>query len=478
MYKPKALHLFIASLFVHSATVSAAKFWTSPDARDDHASIVIGVYDSFKGNVANNDRFGAKVDFTGSTAGKYGYLTEFDESGAYTYKIYDSVKSSTIPAGETVVDTFNYTNSNFSNKSSSAKLIISLSVVNVPKPKVMSDVEVEFNDRSRNATPLNSGKNILGHLHTSRDKDWYSLYSSGNEMINLELCPQDSACFGKKSWVLYVFDSNKLTAAMETREYTFRHWVDETGGREDVLGNPLISGTYGSSNHMYLAYRAGFFKDALIGTIDPCFGTSNSLNIGVGFGPRNYLIAISSPLLGNGNDGKDEGCGVGDVVLQQPALPTTGLDKTGKIVSYSTTREWINVFPNSDDQYSVTINGSGSHPLSTEDDMISSSVFNPTTGDLYIPTVTVGEHIFQARLKKQLSYSGETKFSLLSMSDAIINKSSVDYYRATYSYGDNIVKIPRVTDQVTGQSSSMVLQYFPGTPYYSAWLKVLSQEPI
>jgi hypothetical protein len=40
---------------------------------------------------------------------------------------------------------------------------------------------------------------------------------------------------------------------------------------------------------MYLAYDQGFFEGALIGIVDPCFDTLNTVDIGVPSGPRNYL---------------------------------------------------------------------------------------------------------------------------------------------------------------------------------------------
>jgi VCBS repeat-containing protein len=214
MFK-KNTSLFIPLLFACSTSLFAARFGAIPEAVNDNGHLIIGVTSEYSGNVLGNDKntTGASVDFK-ETVGKFGRLSSVDSEGEYTYTVYDSVNNSSLAPGETVEEIFRYDLTNNS-RGSSAVLVITLSTVDLPKPAITSNVDIEFNDRSAQATPLNSGKNILGHLHNSGDKDWYSLPSAGNEIITLEVCPQTSSCFGKKSWVLYVFDSDRLTSQME-----------------------------------------------------------------------------------------------------------------------------------------------------------------------------------------------------------------------------------------------------------------------
>ncbi|MDF1583449.1 MAG: hypothetical protein P1P78_09075 [Methyloprofundus sp.] len=246
-------------------------------------------------------------------------------------------------AGEVVVDRFDYRYWNDAGDNVTSALNINIignpvdgngnTVFEQSEDAPFDNVDIEFNDRSWQATPLNSALNIKGQLHHPGDKDWFRIPSVGNESLVLEVCPQGSSCFGQKSWVLYVFDSALLTKNMEESKYTFERWLDETGSTTDLLGDDLKGKfpTPKTSNHMYLAYSKGFFDGALINIVDPCFGTLNSVEVGLPENPRDangnpvldadgnpvksrdYLIAISSPLEGDTGAGD---CGVGSVVLE------------------------------------------------------------------------------------------------------------------------------------------------------------------
>lgn len=275
---------------------------TSPIANDDLFTITQNTTSVVGGNVVVNDRGGSSVRLSSSTStvGAYGFLI-LNADGTFVYTLYEnSPKTVTLEAGEVVFEVFNYDYTDlFSGQSDTAELKIQVignpvdadgkTVFEQPDDQPFDNVDVEFNDRSTDATPLNSGRNIKGHLHQGSDKDWFSIASAGNESIFLEVCPQGSSCFGKKSWVLYVFDSSLLTQSMEQQEFVFNRWIDDTGSKRDKNGVQLISGLAGSSNHMYLAYRSGFFDGALVGVVDPCFDTSNKVEIGVGAGSRNLF---------------------------------------------------------------------------------------------------------------------------------------------------------------------------------------------
>jgi hypothetical protein len=117
----------------------------------------------------------------------------------------------------------------------------------------------------------------------------------------------------------------------------------------------------------YLAYKTRVFDGALIGIVDPCFGSRNTVDIRVPPGAKNYLIAISSPLKGDSGDA--ESCGVGSVILEEPGRPVSGHEPSepddqgnpgeDKQKTYETTQEFIVVSPNSDDQYAIKITGTG-----------------------------------------------------------------------------------------------------------------------
>lgn len=473
--KKTQVSLLLTSLVLGSAPVSAAKFGLSPIPRDDYASIIMGVSTEAKGNVTVNDSYGISVSLDGSAAGQYGYLN-IAPSGEYTYTLYKGVNSSTLPASGLVKDVFIYSFIDIAGNSSNAKLTIETKIIKVPKPIVNNDVDIEFNDRSWEATPLNSGRNILGHLHSAGDKDWFALASSGNETVSLELCPEGSSCAGKNSWVMYVFDSSKITAAMETKRYGFSRWVDETGGGHDLAGRQIIETSAGSSNHMYLAYRAGAFNGALIGVVDPCFGETNTVDIGVGRGSKNYLVAISSPLRGSGDEIGEKGvnsCGAGSVVLQKPSLSASGLDDKGKVKSFTTTEEYVSVFPYRDDQYSIKVTGTGINPLLTTEAKSKSATFSG--GNLSIPKLMLSGYLFGAQLTQSnsmaRSFDSSLRFKVSTISSLNAGVTP-DIFQATYNENSLLATIPRVTDTETGTAYSVVLQYHRSTTGKDDWLTV------
>ncbi|MCK5354859.1 MAG: VCBS domain-containing protein [Methyloprofundus sp.] len=485
----------------------------TPIARDDNITAIPNKISSVTGNVTNNDSNGDYVLLTSSSTTDYGLLL-LNPDGSYTYELYEtSTNVIELKAGEVVLDEFEYQYHANSGASTTAKLTVQIignpvdgngdTVFGLPADEPYDNVDIEFNNRSVDATPLNSGRNIKGHLYDSGDKDWYALSSAGNEIITLEVCPKGASCFGKKSWVLYVFDSDLLAEynyikddgtignSMEEKKFTFRRWVTETGGDTDLLGNTIITRTeVGESNHMYLAYRADFFEGALIGIVDPCFDTLNSVDIGVGDGARNYLIAISSPLRGQDNvePGEQEAegvspCGAGSAVLETLSVSAGGrdIDSLGVefVRPYTTTRQYISVFPNSDDQYAIRITGTGLNPLLIEEAAARSASVYLEAGTLEIPRVRVGKDTYRATLeldKRAQKSNDNTLNFILSDLEALSVEEVVDAYRATYNPEDKTVMIPRVTDSNTGKGYSVILQYHANKD--KAWLEVISVQEI
>ncbi|MCK5829557.1 MAG: VCBS domain-containing protein [Methylococcales bacterium] len=513
--------LSIPLLLFCSTTVLAASFPTQPGSKpdltqstvseqevepdkfliaaNDHITIVPNKISVVEGSVITNDLNGNFVELISSPVSEYGFLV-LNADGSFTYTLYANSSSVTdLKVGDVVTDEFLYTYIAISGQSASAKLSVQIignpvdadgnTVFQAPVDEPYDNVDVEFNNRSAQATPLNSGRNIKGHLHHSGDKDWYKLASSGNEIVSLEVCPQGSSCFGKKSWVLYVFDSDKLTQEMEEQRYIFSRWLDDTGSTIDESGTQIITGTNGSSNHMYLNYRTGAFDGALIGIVDPCFDTSNKVDIGVGDGAKNYLIAISSTLKG---DAGSESCGNGSVVLHEPGLNVIGQAPDGKDSDgniqfkpkkYTTTQESSFVFPKSDDQYSIKITGTGLNPLLSEEAKAKSATYAMNIGELMIPKLRIVDQLFSANLSlekpvtRNANKENNLMFGLSNLRSLSVDEDS-DAFQATYNPKNKQVIIPRVTDLNNGNAYSVIMQYHPAGGGKDQWIDVINYELI
>jgi len=434
------------------------------------------------------------IQITSATASQYGFLI-LNVDGSFSYNLYrDAPAVLVLKAGEVVKDSFTYSYLDKVGQKATAKLNISIIgnpldaagntiFQQIGDGSIYDNVDVEFNDRSAQATPLNSSRKIRGHLSNPNDKDWYTLSSAGNEIITLEVCPRGSSCFGKKNWVLYVFDGDILTAeqmkTMEETEIILGRRLDETGSVNDLSGTQIITGFSKASvsNHMYLNYQRGVFKQALIGIIDPCFDTTNSLDIGVGKGKKNYFIAISSPLRGKlDTDGKS--CGNGSVILERSAPSVLGKDAgtPPKAKLYTTTEEYIVPSPFSDDQYTIKVTGTGLHPLLSNAAQAASATYDPTTGALILPKVRVYSELYSAKLKPQdATITDKTKLIfVLDKLDSLGSNNVTDNFQATYDPNSKQVIIPRVTDSSDGKAYSVILQYFPAANGKIPYFEVLS----
>jgi len=465
------------TLFDSTKTNEPADTFTIRDAGGKTLPVLKGkVTSRTTQNNANN------IQISSSPASQYGFLI-LNADGSFSYTLYrDAPAVLILKAGEVVTDSFSYTYLNNFGQKTTAKLNISIIgnpldaagntiFQQIGDGSIYDNVDIEFNDRSLQATPLNSSRKIRGHLYNSGDKDWYTLSSAGNEVITLEVCPRGSSCFGKKSWVLYVFDANLVTPkqmkAIEETAIIFGRRLDETGGTNDLSGTKIIDGfsSAPSSNHMYLNYRKNVFSKILIGIIDPCFDTSNSLDIGVGDGKKNYFFAISSPLRGRENKIGDTGCGAGDVILERPARSAMGKDASNPPAAklYTSTEEYISVSPFSDDQYTIKVTGTGLHPLLSKAAQASSATYDPTTGVMVLPKVRVYKELYSAKLKPDnatITDKNKLVFVLDSLNSLGLNNVT-DNFQATYDPNSKQVIIPRVTDTSDGKAYSVILQYFP-----------------
>ncbi len=454
-----------------------------PVAEDDYNSTIIGTLSSASGNVGSNDRNGNSFTLNSSRAGQYGMITSFDSGGgSYSYELYNSTINASLPATGVGFDRFEYTLGDEAGLTDSAWLTIDINPD--PDPEVMppsddtyENVDVEFNNSSAQTTSLNSDRKIKGHLYDPLDRDWYTLASAGDEIITLEVCPNGTSCFGKKSWVLYVFDSDLLTPEMENKSVGLHRWVVETGTTRDLYGNEIISGDAGRTNHMYAAYRAGVFEGALIGIVDLSVDTLNTVDIGVGDGARNYLFAISSVLEGDDEEESSDG----SILLEEPGLSASGLDETGlERRTYTTTQQYITAIY-SDDQYAIKITGTGINPLLSDTAELRSTIFNPDLGKIEIPAVRVEKSIYKAILeleeKQTRSSASSFKFNLAEL-DELGVEDVVDAYRATFNPLNQQVVIPRVTDTSSGIGYSVVLQFHADTEAEKAWFTVVSVTEI
>lgn len=483
-------------------------------ARDDHVTIIPNTNISsagdistapITGNVTTNDNNGDFVLLTSTPSTDYGRLV-LQSTGHFTYELYDTAQSVIeLIAGEVVTDSFTYQYQANSGETTTATLFVQIignpvdangdTIFPNPDDEPYDNVDVEFNDLSSLATPLNSARNLKGHLHDSGDKDWFFLSSEGNEIITLEVCPKGTSCFDKKSWVLYVFDSDLLTEEMETKSFQFTRWLHSTGTDIDYSGDSIINPNIGTSNHMYLAYRQGYFDDALIGIIDPCFDALNSVDIGVGEGAKNYFIAISSPLRGDADiNDVNHVCGHGSVILERAGRNASGHEADtfranpdgpgliripGAIKSYGTFENYMTVAPNSDDQYAIKITTTGLDPLLSEDAAANSATFDAATGTLSIPKIRVDEQVFQATLNLQpqvaRSANAPLKFTLADLNTLSLAEM-LDTYRATYNPANQEVFIPRVTETVSGKAYTVIMKYAANADI--TWLELVSATEI
>lgn len=201
------------------------------------------------------------------------------------------------------------------------------------------NVEIEPNDRLKDANPLTSAVRLLGQLRTGSEIDLFKLDSAGNEILAVELCPEGTACAAQFSansgpWVVYVFNS-RLTQAM----------LDATVPLldEGTCDSPAPGRTV-PLNHRYLSLNFGLLDSALLGVIDPAFGNSRKLEIGLR-DPGTYFLAISAPL-----ERDDKGS-----VVKREEKECQVKDQQGNDIKITLRKESVIIRPFSDDQYQLRV---------------------------------------------------------------------------------------------------------------------------
>lgn len=480
---PKAYDL-VESIVVEDAIAATSTTSGTSTTTVIPASTVTGNLKDYNNGLSNTTDTSLRYQILDNLYGKYGYLTFSTSTNAFVYTLNTSFSEvqALRNSGNALTDIFNYSVTNKNNVSATAKIMIN--IVSSGKETSTDNVEIENNNKFNFATPLNNEQYMRGNLMNSSDRDWYYINSSGNEIINFELCPQGFACNNQKAWVMYIFDGDKLTQAMESATIPLYLRRDDTGAILDTT----------NYNHMYLLYNSGVFDDALLGVIDPCYGTKTAVDIGTGTFPpgstRNYFVAISSPLQRSGSgDSKESTCSVGNIMLTEagpsfdeqtsPSTTTSTVGNTSSTTTsttkkVTTTREYIAIFPNSDDQYTFKVSRTGISPIATKTSK-DEAVYSAASGSALVPKVRVNDQLFSVQLQQAITpKSAKSTFSFGITGAQLLNDQlSPNAYVGTYNPANNIVKLPKVTDQATNQSFSVDLRYKPDNT-----LELLSVTPI
>jgi VCBS repeat-containing protein len=381
---------------------------------------------------------GLSLRLLNSPIGNYGFL-DISAAGGFRYVIKNDLPQvQALGPNDVAQETFLYQIITANDNTIDAKLTVYI----LGNPSVSFDnVEIEFNNSSNEASPIHAGnasqmgQYMRGQLTSPDDRDWFIVNSLGNEIINLELCPEGSQCKDEKGWVMYVFDADKF----------------QSEGNE----NRVLSLTNNQANHPYLLFDKGYFSSSLIGIIDPCFGDRRTLDIGVGQQPKNYLVLITSPLLRSSRwdvpfqkirdagDDQEGVCGSGDVVLQL----------IGK--------EGIIPFPFSDDQYTLRVTRTGADPFAVLSP--DSVAFDAVGRKAHVARIRVNNQLFTAELE-QLNTPTDantlTTFGIRSM-QLLSEPLTADPYLSTYNPVNQIVKFPQVLDTQSGAVYSVEMLYQP-----------------
>lgn len=385
-----------------------------------------------------------------SPAGNYGYL-DISAEGAFRYAIKNDLPQvQALGLYEVAEEVFHYQFTNANGITTNAKLTVYI----LGNPSVSYDnVEIEFNNITAKASPIHAGSSsqqgqyMRGQLTTASDRDWFVFNSLGNEIINLELCPEGSQCVDEKAWVMYVFDADALKSqADEFETFTLRRYIQET--------NETLSTS--KADHLYLLHNKGIFNKSLIGVIDPCFGDRRTLDIGVGSTAKTYYVAISSPLLRENANGSTDGstCGSGDVVRKE-VIPIVegGVPKT-------LIQEYLTAFPYSDDQYTFKVTRTGADPFAVIQPI--NTTFDSIGKIASIPQMRVNDQLFSVNLKQLKTSNTDTSIAFEIQSFELLNESLVsDPYLPTYNPANKIVKIPQVVVSDTGKAYTVELLYQP-----------------
>ncbi len=305
-----------------------------------------------------------------------------------------------------------------------------------PNPN-FHDAETELNNVLTEANSIGSAVQLVGHLSTESDIDIYRLESQGDEILSVELCPGNAACasqIGEEGgpWVVYIFDGEKITQDMLEAEFEL----------SACLGN--VPTTYRVS-HLYLSLNSGVFSPALLGVIDPAFGNSKRVEVGLARAGE-YFIIISSPLK------RDDD---GSVILKEEK--ECGKDQNGESIKIQ--EQKIVIFPFSDDQYALRIVQTQLTPSIAPVESASSQANRSTfLGDvLYVPVVEANGMEYSAELR-MFKRGDEIMFELL-RADALGPKQEV---MDTQSLQREAMKASLEEDVVHIPSAELNGRYYSG----------------
>lgn len=395
---------------------------------------------------------GTSLRLLDSPVGNFGFL-DISAAGSFRYVMKNDLPQvQALGPNDVAEETFRYQIIMVGNIEVDAKLTVFI----LGNPSVSFDnVEIEPNNNSAAASPTHvgnafqMGQHMRGQLSSSSDRDWFVFNSLGNEIINLELCPEGSQCKDEKAWVMYVFDADKFEAeGNEDKSVTLRTYIDRT--------NETLSTA--QANHFYLLYDKGFFGDSLIGMIDPCFGDRRTLDVGVGPQPKNYLVLITSPLLRSSSldpqiNNDVEGCGSGDVILER--VKSTFPDGT-KIIE-----QFIVAFPFSDDQYTLRVTRTGADPFAILSP--GSVTFDAVGRKANVAKMRVNNQLYRIELEQlNTPISADTLSTFGIQSIQSLNEPlTADPYLPTYNPVNRIVKFPQVLDSQSGIVYSVEMLYQP-----------------
>ena len=408
------------------------------------------------GSLNSSGQDALSLSFQDSLVGNYGFL-DISSGGDFRYVIKNDLPQvQALDFNDVAEETFHYQIKD----SNGIKTDAILTIFILGNPSVSFDnVEIEFNNISAQATSVHAGsatqmgQNMRGQLTTPDDRDWFIFNSLGNEIINLELCPEGSQCVDEKAWVMYVFDADLLAQkGGEFETFPIRRYLEAT--------NETLSTT--QADHMYLLLNKGIFEESLIGVIDPCFGDRRTIDIGVGSASKNYLVSIGSPLLREDPEGGD--CGSGDVIREE-IITLPGGDKI--------IQEYLTAFPFSDDQYSFRVTRTGADPFAVI--APNSTTFDAIGRNIKVPKMRVNNELFSITLEELTVTSSNTPDTFGIQSTELLNEPLLaDPYLPTYNSANQIIKIPQVVLPESGDIYSVEMQYLPG----DGTLKLLKAEPV
>ena len=435
-----------------------------------------------KGNLVtyNNTLLGIKdlvthAEIISSQFGKYGYLKFSSSSNEFEYALNYNVPEiqALRNTDNALQDIFKYRVLTRNGTTAEANIVIN--IVSRREQVTTDNVEIENNFSSSFATPLNSGAYMRGNLMNSSDRDFYFITSAGNEIIHFELCPQGFNCYNQKAWVMYVFDGDRLTQAMQNQTIELPTWI------RDDTGQALAKQSF---DHMYLLNEFGVFKDALVGIIDPCYGNKSLVDIGVPtLAPgktRNYFVAISSPLQRDGGSSTSGGassatCSGGSIILKKKGAsidvavgdPSTTTTVTGSIStittattkSVTTTEQFIAVYPNSDDQYTLRVSRTGTSPVNTRSSA-DQAIYDASTGAVTVPTVKIGDINVSAVLQQTKTAKEASSVPVFTIMDfkVLTDVMPTNAYSGTFNPSNNYITLPRVVVAGTNAAFRVVLQ--------------------